>query len=119
MDCSPTYSSAHGILQAEYWSGLAFASSEDLLSPGIKPGSPALQADSLWSEPLGKPHNTYEHLINIHRLNKGVLSDTMEVTKVRKACFFLSRGSSLMGDRDTVTVNKMGSLCESPELTPT
>ena len=27
----------------------------DLPDPGIKPGSPALQADSLQSEPLGKP----------------------------------------------------------------
>ena len=38
----------------------------------------------------------------------------MEVTKVRKACFFLSGGSSLMGDRDTQCVNKMDLLCESP-----
>ena len=42
----------------------------------------------------------------------------MEVTKVRKACFFLSGGSSLMGDRDTQCVNKMDLLCESPELIP-
>ena len=39
----------------EYWSGLPFPSPEDLPSPGIKPGSPALQADSSSSEPLGKP----------------------------------------------------------------
>ena len=32
----------------EYWSGLSFPSPEDLLDPGIEPGSPALQADSLW-----------------------------------------------------------------------
>ena len=31
----------------EYWSGLPFPSSGDLSDPGIKPGSPALQADSL------------------------------------------------------------------------
>ena len=30
----------------------------DLPNPGIKPGSPALQADSLSSEPPGKPKNT-------------------------------------------------------------
>ena len=29
------------------WSGLPFPSPGDLLDPGIKPGSPALQADSL------------------------------------------------------------------------
>ena len=35
----------------EYWSGLPFSSPGDLPNPGIKPGSPALQADSLLSEP--------------------------------------------------------------------
>ena len=39
----------------EYWSGLPFLSPDDLPHPGIKPESPALQADSLPSEPLGKP----------------------------------------------------------------
>ena len=36
----------------EYWSGLPFPSPGDLPDPGIKPRSPALQADSLPSEPL-------------------------------------------------------------------
>ena len=39
----------------EYWSGLPFLSPGDLPDPEIKPGSPALQADSLLSEPPGKP----------------------------------------------------------------
>ena len=39
----------------EYWSGLPFPSSEDLPNPGIKYRSPELQADSLLSEPAGKP----------------------------------------------------------------
>ena len=38
----------------EYWSGLPFPSPGDLPDPGIKPGSPALQADALPSEPPGK-----------------------------------------------------------------
>ena len=33
-----------------------FPSPGDLLNPGIEPGSPTLQADSLPSEPLGKPN---------------------------------------------------------------
>ena len=36
----------------EYWSGLPFPSPGDLPNPRIKPGSPALQADSSPSEPL-------------------------------------------------------------------
>ena len=39
----------------EYWTGLPFPSPGDLLDPGIKPASPALQADSLSSEPPEKP----------------------------------------------------------------
>ena len=35
----------------EYWSGLPFTSPGCLPNPGIKPGSPALQADSLPAEP--------------------------------------------------------------------
>ena len=46
MDCSLPGSSVHGLLQ-EYWSGLPFPSLGDLPDPGIEPGSPALQADSL------------------------------------------------------------------------
>ena len=39
----------------ELWSGLPFPSPGDLPNPGIEPRSPALQADSLQAEPLGKP----------------------------------------------------------------
>ena len=39
----------------EYWSGQPFPSPGDLPDPGIEPGSPALQADSLPSEPPGNP----------------------------------------------------------------
>ena len=35
----------------EYWSGLPFPSPGDLPDPGIEPGSPTLQADTLLSEP--------------------------------------------------------------------
>ena len=39
----------------EYWSGLPFPSPGDLPNPGIEPRSPSLQADTLLSEPPGKP----------------------------------------------------------------
>ena len=44
-----------GFSRQEYWSGLPFPSPGDLPDPGIKPRSPALQADALPSEPPGKP----------------------------------------------------------------
>ena len=43
-----------GFSRQEYWGGLSFSSPGDLPDPGIKPGSPALQADALTSEPPGK-----------------------------------------------------------------
>ena len=44
-----------GFSRQEYWSGLPSPSPGDLTKPGIEPRSPALQADSLTSEPPGKP----------------------------------------------------------------
>ena len=43
----------------EYWSGLPFPSPEDLPDTGIEPRSPALQPDSLLSEPPGMPFTWY------------------------------------------------------------
>ena len=45
-----------GVSRQEYWSGLPFPSPGDLPNPGIEPGSPALQADSLPTELSGKPY---------------------------------------------------------------
>ena len=44
-----------GFSRQEYWSGLLFPSPGDLPDPGIEPRSPTLQADTLPSEPPGKP----------------------------------------------------------------
>ena len=44
-----------GSWKKEYQSVLLFPSPEDLPNPEIKPGSPALQEDSLPSEPPGSP----------------------------------------------------------------
>ena len=38
----------------EHWNGLPFPSPGDLPNPRLDPGSPALQADALLSEPLPK-----------------------------------------------------------------
>ena len=43
----------------EYWSGLPFSCQGDLPDPGIEPGSPSLQVDSLPSEPQVPPITLY------------------------------------------------------------
>ena len=58
-----------GFPREEYWSGLSFPSPGDLPDPGVKLTSPpALQADSLPSEPLGKPD--LADCISTHSKNK-------------------------------------------------
>ena len=53
-----------GFSRQERWSGLPFPSPGDPLDPGIKPRSPALQADALLPEPPGRMkcafHVTYQ-----------------------------------------------------------
>ena len=57
MDCSPPGSSVHRIFHEKilsreaHWNGLPFPSPGDLPKVGIEPRSPALQEDSLLSEP--------------------------------------------------------------------
>ena len=49
----------------DYWIGLLFPSPGDRPDPKIEPKSPALQADSLPSEPLRKPfhYTTDKHFL--------------------------------------------------------
>ena len=61
MNCSLPGSSVHGIPRQEYWGGLPFPSPGDHPNPRIEPtspASPALQVDSLPTEPPGKPRTT-------------------------------------------------------------
>ena len=56
----------------EYWSGEPILSPADLLNPGIKPGSPALQVDSLPTELSGKPkyHPLSYSIITLNKIYK-------------------------------------------------
>ena len=68
-----------GFSRQECWSGLPFPSPGDLPDPGIKPGSPVLQADALPSEPPGtvpKKGNAKE-CSNYHTI--GLISHTSKV----------------------------------------
>ena len=53
-----------GFSRQEYWGGLPFPSPWDLPDPGIESGSPALQPDSLPSEPPGKPSQKAHQVLN-------------------------------------------------------
>ena len=59
IDCSGPGSSIHGILQARILEWVAISFSRRTSQPGIEPGSPALQADSLPAEPPGKPQKRF------------------------------------------------------------
>ena len=61
VDCSPPDSSVHAILQARILEWVAIPFSRGLPKQGIKPGSPALHADFLSSEP---PSPILESLIH-------------------------------------------------------
>ena len=53
-----------GFSRQDYWSGLPFPSPGDLPDPGIEPGSPKLEADTLTSEPK-LPANSFEMVLNL------------------------------------------------------
>ena len=52
-----------GILQARILEWVAVPFSRDLPNPGIEPRSPTLQADSLLTEPPGKPFHHYNQVL--------------------------------------------------------
>ena len=56
MDCNPLGFYVHRILQVRLLEWVAIPSRGDLPDLEIKPQSPALQTDSLPSEPPGKPN---------------------------------------------------------------
>ena len=60
-----------GSSRQEYWSGLAFHSPGDLPDPGIEPEPSSLQADSLPSEPPGKPEEYLSKSPNEGRMTHG------------------------------------------------
>ena len=55
IDCSHLGPLSMEFSRQEYWRGVPFPSPGEIPNPGINPRSPALQADSLPSEPPEKP----------------------------------------------------------------
>ena len=86
MDCNPPDSSDHEILQARILEWVAISFSRESSWPGIKPGSPELQADSLPFEPPGDtrvPYGVKENLnLNLFWEAKSSESQVSMTTKV-------------------------------------
>ena len=61
IDCGPQFPLSIGFSRQEYWSGLPFPTLGDLPNSRVELRSPALQADSLSSEPPGKPQMKIIH----------------------------------------------------------
>ena len=55
-----------GFSGQEYWNGLPFSIPGDILDPGIEPRSPALQADSLPTDPIGNSLFTMSCWFQMH-----------------------------------------------------
>ena len=70
IDCSLTGSSVHGILEARVleWVAISF-STGSISNLRIEPRSFALRADSLPTEPLGKPVILYVYFVTIFMIN--------------------------------------------------
>ena len=75
-----------GFFRQEYWSELPFPSPGNLPDPGIKPRSPALQADALLSERPGKPT---QHMPSIYYVWRDGIS-------IHQACFPIFLGTQLV-----------------------
>ena len=75
-----------GFPRHEYWSGLPSPSPEDLLNPGIEPGSPSWQASLAWQvdslplSHLGSPVTSLVlplYLIGLDRASVSILANEM------------------------------------------
>ena len=76
----------------EYWSGLSFPSAGDLSDPEIEPGSPALWADSLPSEP---PGNVFFSSVSVQSLSRVRLFETPWIAPRQASLSITNSRSSL------------------------
>ena len=91
-----------GFSRQESWSGLPFPSPGDLSNPGIKLGSPALQADSLLTELSGKPKVT-QSCPTLCDPVAYTVHGILQARILERVAFPSSRGSSQPRDRTQVS----------------
>ena len=79
-----------GFPRQEYWSGLPFPFPGNLLNPGIESRSPALQVDSLLTEPPGKPSiYASQSTLDFFSHNTYVVCKYILICKIPCSCLFL------------------------------
>ena len=94
MDCSVPHSSVHGILQAGILESVALPSPGDLPNPGIEPGSPAIQVNSLPTEPPGKKTNQLQQMVFITNILKSKREDKWLGAEQVHFCMWLPQSTN-------------------------
>ena len=87
-----------GFSRQEYWSGLPFPSPGDLPDPGIKPGSPALQADALPSMPKAKYTDQYSSVAWPNPLSLSWVANLHHVHFAQKSSKVIGRPGCTLWD---------------------
>ena len=91
-----------GFSRQEYWSGLPFPPPGDLPNPGIEPGSPALQADALSSEPsrgegyIYIPLKNWNQISLTPRVPKGILQSHLRKVNLTRFTEWKRKHSGLV-----------------------
>ena len=98
-----------GFPRQEYWSGLPFPSPGDLPVPGNKPGSPALQTDSLPPEPPGKSPVVVVIIIILFNIHLPAIDRQLhEVERISSVSFSSPQSLHMTGGK--------GSACNAGDL---
>ena len=104
-----------GFPRQKYWSGLPCPSPGDLPNPGIEPRSPALQADSLPSEPTGKPTSGQENFPAVIKSPLGAQAILLSTQKSQSLLLFST--ISALGDKAGQNVlSSLGGWCDSIQM---
>ena len=82
-----------GFSRQEHWSGSPWPPPGDLPNPGMEPGSPALQTDSLPSDPPGQPMMC-KALITLDLIKECFMTLHFAPTKLRASFFPFSLSRS-------------------------
>ena len=99
-----------GFSRQECWSGLPFPSPGDLPNLGIEPGSSALQADALTSEPPGKLQNEWNLLLKTTDNQKRIDLYLVPFSSVAQLCLILCNSMASLSITNSQSLLKLISI---------